>query len=43
MFIPKVNEQKNLVANEILNPNDDMYGGATKFLAIDCEMDHARP
>jgi len=42
-MIPKVDEQKDLTANEILNPNNDQYGRVTKFLAIDCEMDHVKP
>jgi hypothetical protein len=41
--IPKVDEQKDLSANEILNPSNNQYGKVTKILAIDCEMDHCKP
>lgn len=43
VIIPKIDELKDQIAHEILNPSNDQYERVTKFLAIDCEMDHAKP
>lgn len=41
--IPTADKNKDLQMKHVLVPEDKRYGKSTKYLAIDCEMDHISP